>query len=550
MKRKRSENTVISGALDKLKKIGGNKHEILRKSAIAFSALIIILIGYYIIFPSRVFLHSDSVDTLMWAQASYDAGAIFNPDFHYACLLPFGGHLVMLPLVALFGVSMTTQVLGMLIFFIIFTASLFFIFRQLKWGTAWSCMAVSCILLVLSASEKLREIFWGHIIYYSLGVFFMLVGLGLVFKTWDVLEKHGISRRFNIFIFLVFVWFTLTATNQLQAMTLFAIPAVGALFAERFFSFDKSLTGGQKRGSLIIIAVSALASSAGYILGDIIRGNLTSGYADAYSTFSPPDKWFEHIGVFLSQWTSLLGVNIADGDPIMSGGGVMNLLRIVVSLILLAAPVAAALLYPKIKDRGSRVLILFHWFMSTLVMMGYIFGDLSAANWRLSPIAATSVVITALLCRWIYYKTDMKRLILIMVIPIMITGLSTAYSIVKMPTDYKRNTRFSSVVSTLKERDLTYGYATFWNANVITVLTDSDIKVRNIAIEQTSYSKGLYQSQNKWYDAQPGQKTYFVLASGYEYSMMDKTENPLIQKALDTIHVDDFYILIFDKNIF
>lgn len=57
-------------------------------------------VGYYILFPGWGYFHSDCTDTILWAQASYDAGALFNPDFEYACLLPFGGQLLMLPFIA------------------------------------------------------------------------------------------------------------------------------------------------------------------------------------------------------------------------------------------------------------------------------------------------------------------------------------------------------------------------------------------------------------------------------------------------------------------
>lgn len=93
-------------------------------------------VGYYILFPGWGYFHSDCTDTILWAQASYDAGALFNPDFEYACLLPFGGQLLMLPFIGLFGVSTTTHAIGMLLFLLLFTASLLLLGRALKWTRA------------------------------------------------------------------------------------------------------------------------------------------------------------------------------------------------------------------------------------------------------------------------------------------------------------------------------------------------------------------------------------------------------------------------------
>ena len=46
------------------------------------------LIVYYIWFPSWGYFHADCADTILWAEATWDAGSLLNPDFAYACLLP------------------------------------------------------------------------------------------------------------------------------------------------------------------------------------------------------------------------------------------------------------------------------------------------------------------------------------------------------------------------------------------------------------------------------------------------------------------------------
>lgn len=82
------------------------------------------VVAYYILCPSKGEFHADCTDTLYWAKATYDSGKLINPDFSYACLLPFGGSLLMLLFLPLFGFSMTTNMMGMLVFFLLFTTSL------------------------------------------------------------------------------------------------------------------------------------------------------------------------------------------------------------------------------------------------------------------------------------------------------------------------------------------------------------------------------------------------------------------------------------------
>jgi hypothetical protein len=138
----------------------------------------LLAVAYYIIFPSRGYFHSDCTDTILWAQAAYEARSLFNPGFTYAALFPFGGPLLMLPWVGLFGVSMTAHTLGMLAFLILFAAALFFLLRSLGWDSRWTAAALALLLPALSLSDKSREIFWGHILYYNLGCFSCSPGWG------------------------------------------------------------------------------------------------------------------------------------------------------------------------------------------------------------------------------------------------------------------------------------------------------------------------------------------------------------------------------------
>ncbi|MBR7085085.1 MAG: hypothetical protein IKI37_07910 [Oscillospiraceae bacterium] len=55
-----------------------NQKEIFSALQLAGSVLLlacsVLLVGYYILFPSRGYFHSDTTDTIMWAEASYEQG--------------------------------------------------------------------------------------------------------------------------------------------------------------------------------------------------------------------------------------------------------------------------------------------------------------------------------------------------------------------------------------------------------------------------------------------------------------------------------------------
>ena len=71
----------------------------------------------------------------------------------------------------------------MLLFAVLFFLSLYALARSLGYNLAKTSFIIFAVTMVLSGSDKLREIMWGHIIYYSLGLLFLAFGLYLVNKT-------------------------------------------------------------------------------------------------------------------------------------------------------------------------------------------------------------------------------------------------------------------------------------------------------------------------------------------------------------------------------
>ncbi|MBQ1244587.1 MAG: hypothetical protein IIX94_02450, partial [Clostridia bacterium] len=213
-------------------------------------ASVFLIIAYYIIFLMEKELHSDFTDTMLWAQVTFDTGKLVDGGFHYAAQLPFGGNLLMLVFMPFFGYSMTTHKLGMLLFLLLFILSAIWFSRSLKYSYKKSFFLVFSLCLILALSAKLREIMYGHIIYYSLGVLFFLFGSGLVFRLIEREEEQATDKdkilglltdKKCIALFTVLCVFSLcTATNGLQSLITFSLPLIAGLFLERLFDTEKN----------------------------------------------------------------------------------------------------------------------------------------------------------------------------------------------------------------------------------------------------------------------------------------------------------------------
>lgn len=520
----------------------------------------VLIIGYYTLFPSRGYFHSDTTDTLMWAVASNESGTLFNTDFDYACLLPFGTTLIMTALIPLFGVTMTTHVIGMLCFFLIFTGSLVWMLKRMDWSWGWISVAVFTVLMICSGSEKLREIFWGHSIYYSLGVQFIFVGLALLFTHLDLHEKlrtlteETAKKKTRIqsiiCIVLLGVWFLLTCTDQIIAITIFALPVIGAVFCERWLDRDSKWLSGKNKHALLLIAVMAAGMVLGYLLTNSMAKDITAGYEGAYSNYSGMDKWTDNALAFPKQWLTLLGVAANEGDKLMSVDSVKSLFVVIAGILLIVVPVAALFCYGKIEDAKLRIMTLTHWFMTLLIMMGFVMGKLSNANWRLSPIVAMSAVLTVAFVRWAVQKVELRRLLSLAMIPIMIVCTVTAVTIVKMPAHNTEDNHLYRFAEELEAKNLTYGYATFWNANGLTVVSDSNVKCRAVVIDESGYRPYHYQGCRSWYNDQPGQPQYFLLMTQGERDQILESGCGLENQRTQEFAIDGYLVWVFNQNIF
>ena len=124
--------------------------------------------------------HADCTDTLLWAEASVESGRLASQDFHYAYFIPFGGNLLMNAFIPLFGVGVATIRCGMMVMILIMCAVLILFFRSLGKSAGQSVAMATFVLCLLCSSIKLREVFFVHVIHYSLGACFLMAACAAV----------------------------------------------------------------------------------------------------------------------------------------------------------------------------------------------------------------------------------------------------------------------------------------------------------------------------------------------------------------------------------
>ncbi|MCR4794192.1 MAG: hypothetical protein K5898_03295 [Ruminococcus sp.] len=524
---------------------------------------------YYIIYAGKYEFHADCTDTIMWANASLESGKLYDPSFAYACFLPFSTSTIMIPLIKIFGFGMTAHIAGMLCFFILITLFMILMIREITGNTPAGFAGTALFISITLVTPKLREIFWGHTIYYSLGLLFLVIGTFLYARILSLgskeskLKKEGKNHKgtflHKLILFMgLCLFMLLSGMNGISGLTLFALPFAGAIFIEQFINKKYSILSGKTALVTFRALVFLIMTVVGNMLNNHLLYGLTANYQNANSEFSEMNSWISHLQKLPIAWFRLLGVENIPDVMFTNKQGIPNIVYIVSALILAAMPIIATICYKKYgndrKGRMMRIWVWLHWAVTAVVLMGYICGVLAVADWRLTPMVGTSLILSILFVCWaVTENADCSRIVSLLIVPVFAAGFLAFSNVMKMPKDgYKQNTWYQ-LADFLDEHGLTRGYSTFWNANSITLITDGKIKVSDVYIDDKGVSMRRYQSSTKWYKDNPLQRKYFLILEGDERSNFIKSDDykkdiPM-NTLTTTINDTKYTIFVYDHNI-
>ena len=531
---------------------------------------------YYIVCLSKGDFHSDCTDSLYWANATVESGKVFDENFRYAAMLPFSASLWFIPIIKLFGVTMRAQIIGMSVFLVLFTAAIWFMCRSMNWSIRATCSMISALLLILSGSDKLREIMWGHVIYYSLALLIICVGTGLVFRF----EKHfaglvsSAKKKKSIVGAVIFgaltaLLFAGNATNGFQMIAIATVPVLAGIFAERFFDGRQKLFSSSSIPAVVMILTVMVSTLCGLVILKLLKGEKAAGYTSVYSMFSGVSDWYGNFTKLFSQFPELIGISIKKSDRMISKEAIVYLIRFAGMLVITVIPLVGLFRYKKLRDKSTRFILWVHLSLTAVILFGYICGRISNANWRLTPIIGSSVMSTVAIFReWLdgifpkkstdeaennencNEKRVCLRLGVILSAVIVMFGAVNFNEIRKMPRDYEHP--LEAVANDLEAHGLEYGYATFWRSQALTMLSDSKVRVRETLVKSDGVITDYYQSSRLWYEDQPGIDKYFIMLSDDELNTVGDSEywQEITEKYLiENFETRGYNVFVFSRNV-
>lgn len=395
---------------------------------------------------------------------------------------------------------------------------------------------ILCVLLLAIPCKELVSHFRVHT-----GAVFLSIFSYIVY--YCIVKEKKYLRRYFISLFIVLFMGTI---GDLLLVIIAAIPIVLCCLYR--------LAQVEKKDGYIYLKIAII--SIGAVLGGFVfqklylwigKANLNSYIGN--QNFATVDQWPIKFQNFI---VSILNMTMAN-----FGGGriadIWNLLKGVYFLVLLMAVIFMIISINNfLKNEEEDCLSTLLALGIIMAFLAYLLTDMAQPRYiTLIPIASILLVVRNV--QWLYEKFNNRKMISTIVISIAVLGaIGKMHEVLtyEYPTI---NKSYAEIIEFLEEHNLKYGYASFWNASNLTVLSENNVKVRHITKNGPTYEMYNWFNKNSWYH----EDTTFVLVnnSSKDLGAMDPfgvSEEGIIQvfgNPSECYEINDYIVMVYEKKL-
>lgn len=488
---------------------------------VSMLALFMSMCGIVFLF-TKAFFHSDSAFYVQLALEQLKSGKLFPPGMCYSTVLFVRSpNLILLPILKVIKDWMLARELMVIVMWVLLLLAVLYCFLPKKNRNIVAAV-IACMLLMNPyqtadvANETTDMLFFQGA---YLTIFFdVVIALGVMHRIILLDRKDKTAYKAFLMILLgIVLFFPLLGSVRMDMILTLPLAATIVIFY--FLESDQKVSEVLKNKRCIIaVIVIMLAVVAGFLC---YRRLGAMYWSESKGTYLKMDKytglWYS-IGQFVNNLTIIFG-NV-EGAVFLSFPGLSKFINYFYALVLVfVIPTAALVRFPKHENRFTRFLILYTW-ISNLAVAGVFIACNQWAPRYLLTIYLDDILLFAVLLSE-YMK---KREFLTALCAGLIVALYCSVCHVYFWGHYKDKIGTDpskELISFLEENDLHYGYASFWNASVNTVLSGGEVEILPLwdyaanGSQRQAYNPSDYRSwlnNENWYDpaTHPG-KSFMLL---------------------------------------
>ncbi|NYE61710.1 hypothetical protein FHW58_002917 [Duganella sp. 1224] len=518
----------------------------------------VLLLAFYLVIDYQLVYHSDSAVKNLLAQEILDTGQYFPRDWNYVNgdLWVLNTHTFILPLLHWMRNGFLAHAASDLISATLILHSSWLLTGLLE----QSRRARLAGMAVLSAGMSLimAEHIYGQAAYGSL----YYMACYLLVAYWSLSQARG-GRALPWALATAVLTALVFWTNPQRALLFYGLPLLAAGALQQALAWRAARAAGQP-------ADWRQARAMGVVMLGLVAGTALSVY-----TLRQVNN---HVGLTAIRWLDFNGmthnllavlegvIGLFDGLPRLDGK-VVSLAGAYAALRLLGALLLAGLLpwglYRALRPHtGPRQLVVVFaavaFAANLFMMLTTSLADMSAPTASVRYLVPSLLLMLLILVSLLVDRHALAppaRYAGLAAVALLATSAPTSYlfpynEVAGMPHHgLILKTPDQQLGEFLQQQGLQYGYASFWNAGKITVLSGGKVRVRSVVVERELPMPMHKLNSNRWYTPAAWQGPTFLMLRDSELASVNQ---PLLASYAGTPRVlryQDVTILVYPRNL-
>lgn len=505
---------------------------------------------WYVFVGYQANFHSDSAAKVLLAREIYETKSYFPKEWNHvnSDLFVVFGHIFIIPLLAFMPAGFTAHAISGAVFSGLILHGVWLL-TGLAPISAWRRIAVVAVF-ASGISSIIAENLYGQVSY---GVVLLLCCY-LVYFASKYLSSND-TKKLRWSLLLVILFSLVYWANPKRAVVTYSLP----LFISLAWLISSSAASNW-RSFFKLAGLGLIGAAVGSVLhmATISDVNNIVGVSNA--------RWLSYELIIRNVTLSLKGVYAQLGGlpltdaPLFSIGGLYAGMRFgVASLVLVLMPIAIS----RAVSNRSDTLKFFALFAASSLLLTLYLQIMTTIPDMSDPIQSSRYMVPGMmLCFIILLVSELRwsspPIWMISISLVLLVFASSAYNTYRLATLNSEtlaqpgqiNPRKKSLVAFLSEKNLRYGYASYWNAGALTVVSNEKSKVRQIRLNNGLPIPMRHLSSDRWYRPAVWQGKTFLLLRENEVELVNWRLMEQLGVMYEELHrIDGFLIFVFPVNI-
>ena len=533
----------------------GSKHTGAFWIALCFLAVNLSLLTWYLFVGYQAGFHSDAASKVLLAREIMTSGQYFPTEWNYVNkdLFVFFGHTFIVPLLVFLPAGYLVHAISGLISSCLVLLGVWLISGLTSASATRRVLVVGVVAAGISgflAENLFGQASYGAAFYYSAFI---------VFFSCQFLREKSDKKRWIGVVLLVIIWLVFWANPQ-RAMIYYGLPLLSAIAWLRFLATAEivELTKPSVRSLLWIVGVGM---TLGVVCHSIVLAGVNSVAGAGSAQWLPAELMIRNAGYIIKGFLAIFGGLPRTGGIVLSLAGMYEALRFV-SALSLAVLMVIALRRAMTALSGGLVFLAVFTFTAFLAVL--FFQVATSIPDMTDPIQSSRYLVPQLLLLTILALTQpvSLRSAPVAALTVVFVGLSLITSgfttFVKSSNSSNldwgmpglRNNQLKGLGEFLVKNGLRYGFASYWNAGVVSVISDEKVLVRQIVFAQKLPMPMHHLSSERWYRSEAWTGESFLLLTKPESDQIDFDLLAAYHgKPTRELAYENFRIIVYSDNV-